>query len=97
MDDITKHPLHSVENFEKWLGGIACVCCKHLNKTGDDIEKWKCKLESTQYYPDGIEESKEWIRNFDKEREAKGDRSLPLPRRDVNLFFVCDEFDDNID
>jgi hypothetical protein len=52
---------------------------------------------SSRDYPDGFEHDKEWLRQNDIEREKNGDRSLPLPRKDINFYFMCPKFDDSKD
>lgn len=77
-------------NYENLFG---CVHCKYLEINNLPIDKWKCthKLAFTpnKIYPNGIEYEKEWIRQDDIKRELNYDKSLPLPKQDVNLYFMC--------
>jgi hypothetical protein len=93
---MNKH-LATEESFTKYLGTLACVNCIFLGITDLPVDTWKCKHEkaSVSYppdYPNGVEVDKDWMRNDDIEREKRGDRSLPLPRRDVNFYFMCPFF-----
>jgi len=94
-----KHPLATVESFTKYLAdSFGCVNCKNLGINDLPIDKWKCThkyaFKPCADYENGFEADKEWIRQDDIRREKQGDKSLPLPRKDVNQFFMCPEFDD---
>ena len=79
---------------------FGCIHCIYLDKSDIPIDERKCtnKIAITPHgdYMDenGVESDKSWIRQNDIEREQNGDRSLPLPRKDANLYFMCDHFDD---
>ena len=91
-----KNHLESLESFTNFLNTLCCNYCVHLGDKDKPVHERRCTHKNAykkcSSYENGMESDKSWLRQDDINRELKGDRSLPLPRKDINEYFVCDYF-----